>query len=387
MGGIEPGRGAVTFQGSWLDCYRANLWLRTANRVLVELARWPAPDGDALGAGAFALVSGVRRRPGDTRARVAPAPGIDIAALFHPDHSLVVHASASASRLRDVRWIAVKTKDGIVDAQRALHGRRSDVDKDNPHLALRVRVHRDQATLLLDTSGQSLDRRGYRERSVEAPLREHLAAACILAAEWDGVGPVVDPMCGSGTLLVEAGWLALGRSPGFLRDTWAFQNLPWFDKWAFQALRADRARVESAVDPETDSVEASEDEAPDSGPRRRTVRLIGLDRNEAAVEAARANLKKAFLRARIQHGYAGEFSPPSGPGLFVLNPPHGERLVEQHRQWERIGELLKQRYKGWRAVLLAGGDDRGRGIHLRPTREFQLWNGPLEASILVYDLY
>ena len=387
MPGIELGRGAVSFQGSWTDCYRANLWLRTANRVLVELARWPAPDGDALGAGAFALVSGVRRRPGDTRARVSPAPGVDTAALFSPDRSIAVHASASGSRLRDVRWIAVKTKDGIVDAQRALHGRRSDVDKDNPDLPLRLRVHRDQATLLLDTSGQSLDRRGYRERSVEAPLREHLAAACILASEWNGVGPVVDPMCGSGTLLVEAGWLALGRSPAFLRDTWAFQNLPWFDKWAFQGLRADRARVDAAASNEAEDGAEGGDEDSDSGPARRTVRLVGIDRNEMAVEAARVNLKNAFLRARIQQGYAGEFSPPRGPGLFVLNPPHGERLVEKDHQWERIGELLKQRYKGWRAVLMAGGDDRGRGIRLRPTREVQLWNGPLEASILVYDLY
>ncbi|HEX9671737.1 MAG TPA: hypothetical protein VGC93_19870 [Thermoanaerobaculia bacterium] len=346
----EPG--AVAFRGGWEDCWRTNWRLRTANRVLVELGSWEAPDGEALAAGARALAA-------------------ERADLLHPSRSLAVRASAAASRIRDPQWAALKVKDGLVDGQRQRWGRRSDVARERPDLPLRLRLHRDRATLLLDTSGEPLDRRGYRAVSTAAPVRETLAAACVLASGWDGRGPVVDPMCGSGTLLVEAGWLALGRPPGALRAEagggWAFERLPDFDAAAFAAVRR---------------------EAPPA-PGADTLRLAGRDRSAEAVRAARANLARAGLaeRAEVTHGDAFDLRPPAEPGLVVVNPPYGERVGGDDEQWRRLGDLLKHAFRGWRAAVLAGGPGLGKGIGLKPRRRIPVWNGPLEARLLVFDLY
>jgi 23S rRNA G2445 N2-methylase RlmL len=391
--GRERQRGAVRFAGGWRECWRANWRLRTANRVLVELASWPAADGAALAAGARALASGSAASsgaaggaggaggPGRPSAAAAgaveiAAPDLDLAALLHPDRSFAIQATAAASRIRDTRWAALSAKDGLVDGQRDRWGRRADVDRTSPELLLRLRLHADRATLLLDTSGEPLDRRGYRALSTGAPVRESLAAACILAAGWDGQGAVVDPMCGSGTLLVEAGWVALGIPPGRLRPRdqggagWAFERLPAFDAAELAAVRAEPLA------------------APGGG-----VRLVGNDRSAEALRAARANLERAGLRERAQliRGEAADCRPPAGrglaPGLVALNPPYGERSTADEGHWRGLGDLLKHHFQGWRAVVLAGGEGLGKHIGLRPRRRLPVKNGPLDARILVFDLF
>lgn len=355
----ERQRGAVAFSGSWEDCWRANVRLRTANRVLAELGSWDAGDGQDLAAGARALVGG--RSPARVR-----RTGIDVASLFHPDRSFVIQATATASGVRDTRWAALTVKDGIVDGQRDRWGRRSDVDREDPDLHLRLRLHRDHATLLLDTSGAPLDRRGYRAVSTAAPVREQLAAACVLASGWDGRGPVADPMCGSGTLLIEAGWFALGWPPGRLRRRWAFERLPGYDPQAFTAVL--------------------QEPLPTPGP---DVHLHGRDLSAEALSAARANLEQANLldRATLTRGDAAGIQLPEEPGLVLINPPHGDRLGTDADRWRVLGDLLKQRFKGWKAAVLAGGEDRGKHIGLRPRRRIPVMNGPLEGRILVFDLY
>jgi putative N6-adenine-specific DNA methylase len=180
---------------------------------------------------------------------------------------------------------------------------------------------------------------------------------------------VVDPMCGSGTLLIEAAWIALGLAPGHLRTGWAFERLPTFDPRAFAAVR--------------------QEVLPASGP---DVHLWGNDRSAEALRAARANVELAGVRSRttLHRGEAtgaGGFDPPPGPGLVVVNPPHGERLGTEAEGWRALGDLLKQRFKGWKAVILAGGEDRGKHIGLRPRRRIPVMNGPLEARILLFDLF
>lgn len=359
-------RGAAAFAGDWTVCWRANWRLRTANRVLVELGSWPAPDGAALAAGARALVAG--RLPGGGAERAVPG-----GPLLHPDRSFAIAATASASAVRDARWAALCVKDGLVDAQRERWGRRADVDRAAPDLQLRLRLHEDRAALLLDTSGEPLDRRGYRTLAAGAALRETLAAACVLASGWDGRGAVVDPMCGSGTLLVEAAWLALGVAPGWLRGQgaggWAFERLPGFDAAAFAAVRGE--------------------ELPAPG---RGVRLLGNDRSPEALRAARASLERAGLlgRSRLTRGEAADCRPPAdpgaAPGLVVVNPPYGVQSAAEPGQWRALGDLLKKRFAGWRAVVLAGGAGMGKEIGLRPRRRLPVKNGPLEARILVFDL-
>ena len=361
---IRRQRGAVTFRGGWPDCWRANWRLRTVNRVLVALGQWPGGDGDALAAGARALIAG--------RGQIRRG-GLDAGKLFHPRRTFSIRATTSASRIRDLRWAALKVKDGLVDGQRDRYGRRSSIDRDRPDLPLRLRLHHDRATLALDTSGESLDRRGYRVVTSQAPMREQLAAACVLAAGWNGRGPVVDPMCGSGTLLAEAAYLALGRAPGALRAAagrsasgWAFQRFEGYDAEAFAAIRRE----------------------PIPAPGR-NVELYGVDRQAQALRACRANLTRAGLggRARLRHADAFDFTPPEGPGLFLVNPAYGQRLAAEPGQWKQLGNLLKRRFTGWRAVVLAGGETLGKPIGLKPDRRIPVRNGPLAARILVFGIY
>lgn len=348
--------GGVRFRGDLGAGVRANWRLRTANRVLVELATWPAPDDERLYRGALELVAGAGAS-GDTG---------DMGDLFEPSRSLAVSATSSRSAIRDTRWIALRVKDGLVDGQRDRYGRRANVDRERPQVAYRLRLHEDRATLLVDTSGEPLDRRGYRVATTSAPVREQLAAAALAAADWNGRGPVIDPMCGSGTFLAEAGAVALGRAPNRLRSAWAFERLPGYRPELLERARAEPFPV------------------PDG-----SVRLIGADRDPGALAAARRNLAAAGLAAHsaLVAADAFELDPPASPGLVVVNPPHGERLAGGEETERRLGDLLKRRYRGWKAVVLAGGSTLGKAIGLRPTRRWPVWNGPLEARLLVFDLW
>jgi putative N6-adenine-specific DNA methylase len=360
--GVEPTRSAVRFQGGWTDVWRANYWLRTANRVLIEIATFPAATSEELYGGAAALIP--------QRGRAASrTPAVAVEDLLVPGRTFAVSATSSRSRLRDTRWIALKVKDAIADAQRARFRRRADVDPRRPDVPLRVWLHDDRATVLLDSSREPLDHRGYRKVSGTAPLREQLAAALVLASGWDGAGPVVDPMCGTGTLLVEAAWIALGRAPGSLREGWVFEDWPGFDARAF-------ARVRSGGAPAGVTPPAA-------------LRLHGRDLSTDAIRAARLNLEAAGLAEladlEVADGFA--FEPPATPGLVLMNPAYGERLETTDDEWKRIGDLLKQRYAGWRSVLIAGEPSFGKHVGLRPRRRIPVKNGPIDAKILVLDLY
>jgi putative N6-adenine-specific DNA methylase len=354
--------GGVAFDGTFADGLRANWRLRTANRVLVELASWPAADNDQLYAGARSLVE---KAPEAYLKRDGGAT-LPLAELFSPDRTFSIQATSSHSEIRDTRWIAMKVKDGIVDAQRERFNARSDIERSSPDVALRLRLFRDRATLLLDTSGEPLDRRGYRVSSTAAPLREQLAAAALLASGWNGRGPVVDLMCGSGTFLAEAGAIALGLAPNRLRNLWAFERLPGFDRELWRAIREEPIP------------------APDAA-----LKMTGVDIAREAIVASQRNLAAAGLLAQadLVVGDAFDFEPPEGPGLVVANPPHGERLPDSPELWRALGDTLKKKYRGWKAIIFAGGETQGKLLGLKPTRRFPVWNGPLEARVLMLDLW
>ena len=368
---VEPARSAVRFRGDWHDVWRANYWLRTANRVLVELSRFPASTSEELYRGAGALLD----------ERDAGLAGVRVADLLAPERTFAVAATSTHSRLSDTRWIALKVKDAIADAQRARFRRRADVDTRRPDVPLRVWLHDDRATVLLDSSREPLDRRGYRRVSGAAPLREQLAAACVLASGWDGSGPVVDPMCGTGTLLIEAAWIALGQAPGSLRERWAFERWPGFEAGTFARIRERHGgRGATTDDPPRPLVAAERGGAP---------WLHGRDTSNDAIRAARSNLDAAGLtpHADVDLGDAFAYVPPCEPGLVVVNPAYGERLETTNADWKQLGDLLKQHYAGWRCAIVTGAPDFGKHIGLRPRRRFPVKNGALDAKILVFDLY
>lgn len=334
---IEVGAVAFEAEHSAPAVRLANWKLRTANRVLLVLGGWKASNEQDLYYGAFRLVKGWR------------------GSLFAPEMTLSIRASSSASNLRDVGYIGLKVKDGIVDGQRENFGSRSSIDRDNPTLPLRVRLHRNRATLLFDTSGEPLDRRGYRVESTEAPLRETLAAAAILASGWDGTGPIVDPMCGSGTLLAEAAMISAGCSPQQLRRRFAFMGLQNHDRQAFQDLKSQEPPLEG-------------------------LDLYGGDLSEHALLATRDNLDELGLKVKLRNRDAiGSEPPPGGPGLLAVNPPHGARLAAP--DWRRVGTWLDEQYAGWARVMVVGAE---HDLGIEPAQAIPIRNGPLEGWILTF---
>ncbi len=341
VGDLRVGVGAVEFHGGLKTVWRCNLWLRTANRVLIELGSWKASNSEDLYRGARKLARAERE-------------------LFDPARTLSIRASTSGSNIGDVRHAALKCKDGLVDGQRDVHGIRSSVSRDEPDLPLRLRLHRNRATLLLDTSGDPLDHRGYRLNSPVAPVRESLGAAAILHSGWDGQGPVVDLFCGSGTLLAEAGWYAMGRPPGWLRQRFAFQRQPGFDRDAWRGVAAEPGEVLNA-----------------------DVRLYGVDIDSRALIASKNNLEEAELldQAALSKGDAYETAPPEiGPGLVAINPPHGERI--EVVDWEALGRHLRHDYSGWTLAVVAGEFDPRQAMRLPGLRALQVFNGPLRGHLL-----
>lgn len=350
---LETDQGGIRFRGTSRDATRACYWLRSANRVLLELESFPASDETNLYWGVVRAYDNSRGDP------------LGLESLLLPERSFAVKATSQKSRLRDSRWIALKVKDALVDAQRRRHGSRSRIDREQPDLPLRLRLSRDRASLLLDLVGEPLDRRHYRVRTVSAPLRETLAAAMVLAAEWDSPPALVlDPMCGSGTLLAEAASLLLGLPPLRLRKTWRFE------RWPELGRELDTVRREPL---------------PVLSPN---VRLIGWDRDPGALQAARSNLEAAGLADRIELACVDALTePPPGPGgLLLCNPPFGARLATEERFWREFGNWLKHRFPGWRAVLLAGRPELVAWLGLRPLRRHPVGHGPLDARILVLDL-
>jgi putative N6-adenine-specific DNA methylase len=341
--------GGVQFCGDQALVGRANLWLRTANRVLLRLAAFPCTTPDDL-------YRGVQQ--------------VSWADWLTPDMTLAVSCTLKDSQITHSGYAALKAKDAIVDAMRAHYGARSSVNPRDPDLPVQLYINRNHCTLYLDTSGVPLDHRGYRLERGEAPLREHLAAALVLLSGWQGEVPLYDPFCGAGTILAEAAMIATNRAPGLLRDSFAFQRWPMH---SVPLWRDERAAAEAAQRPLSTAI-------------------MGSDQSAAVLKHARANLERAGITSGVGCSVRSfsDFTPDQGPGVIICNPPYGERmgdeaaLVQLYRQ---LGDVLKQRCGGSRAFVLTRQGMLAKEVGLRPTRRYVLWNGPIECRLLHFDLY
>ena len=345
----KPGKGGVTFRTDRAGLYRANLWLRTASRVLVQLALFPCSNPAELYAGVHAI------------------PWQE---LITPDMTLAVDCSLRDSALTHSGFVALKTKDAVVDRIRESCGKRPNVDTASPDVRINVHLHKNACTISLDSSGDSLDRRGYRLERNEAPLRETLAAAVIALTGWDGSIPLADPMCGSGTIPVEAALLAAHIPPGLQRE-FGFQRWLDFDSGLWRKIY----------------VEA------EGGISRLPVGLItGYDLDNRALLLAGRNTAKAGLEGQIHffHAALQEFQPEGDKGVVILNPPYGKRLGEEEDLRElycQIGDVMKKRCRGWTGYVLTGNLELAKYIGLKASRRYVLYNGAIECRLLKYDLY
>ncbi len=349
-----PGRGGVELRTDLAGAYRACLWSRIAGRLLMPIASFEADDADAL---------------------YRQALDVDWSAHMQPEGSLAVDFTGVRPAVEHARYAQQRTKDAVVDRFRDAHGIRPDVDTKAPDLRIHVHQKRAATTVSIDLSGESLHKRGYREATVEAPLKEHLAAAMLLRGDWPRIaadgGGLVDPMCGSGTLLIEAAWMAGDVAPGLLRTRFGFQ------RW----LGHDDALWKDLIDEALERQEAGAGRIPP---------IVGYDRDGRAIKAAIGNIERAGLRGavHVEKRELGQAAPPKGisNGLLATNPPYGERLGDDHELmplYVRLGDLLKRRFAGWDALVLNGA---GCEIGLKPTRSWAMRNGPIECRLERFEL-
>ncbi len=362
---VQETRAGATFEGTLETAYLACLWSRIANRILLPLKTFPAPNPEKLYGGAKSI------RWSDH----VSASGT-IAVDFSTTHSEITHS----------HYGALKVKDAIVDQLRSVQGERPSVDIKRPDLRVNVYLNADQATVSIDLSGESLHRRGYRDESVPAPMKENLAGAILAFANWrkvaDEGGSFIDPMCGSGTLPIEAALIAARIAPGLARDYHGFKGWLQHDEELWARL-CDEARDLEIRDPKKQPV------------------IVGYDRDIQAVRAALAHVERAGLRGRvhIERRDFSELEPvPSHAavadgalqGLVVINPPYGERLGEEEELktlYAQIGDTFKKKFQGWEGYVLTGSPELGKEIGLKPARRIPLFNGAIECRLFRYELF
>ncbi len=301
----------------------------------------------------------------------ATARKLDWDAILTPRRTFAIVAHVSRSRITHSQYAAQRLKDAVVDHFRERTGERPSVDRRDPDVWLNLHISRDRATIALDVGGGALHRRGYRVESVDAPLQETLAAAIIRTTGWRGEGPLLDFMCGSGTLLAEA-WLSLTRvPPGWRRvDDPAPAVMPDFDAAAWRRVTASARDAHTPADPAL---------------------VVGSDRDPAAVGAARANLAVLPGGEAIKVRRADFRDVPAPEGaVIVVNPPYGVRLRERKEVeilYKAMGDHLKHECRGARAFVLCGDTELVKRVGLRPKRRLPFWNGGLECRLIELELY
>jgi putative N6-adenine-specific DNA methylase len=338
----------VSFSGPFELVYIANLHSRIASRILWRVAHFPYRTEDEVYQGA-------------TR--------VQWNHHFNADRTIKVETNAHRSPVKSLDFITLRVKDAIADQFRGATGKRPSVETRQPDVRIHVFLDDQTCTLYVDTSGESLFKRGRRDHVGEAPLKKNLAAGILRLAGWTPGMPLLDPMCGAGTFLSEAAEMSLGRAPGRHRD-FAFAKLARFNEATWDRMVANAKKVERPLE---------------------KLPIHGSDLQGRSLGHAALNLREAGLEDAVTLKQANllELSPPTAGGFIVTNPPYGVRLGEKEdlaQFYPRLGDTLKQKFDGWTAFIFSGDPELPKLIRLKPARKTVLYNGALECRLYEYRM-
>ena len=341
---------AVAFSGDKACLYRANLRLRTALRILLPIHSFVVREEKDLYEGIKAMIW---------------EEHLDV------DGTLAIHCTLHSDHFTHSQYLSLLAKDAIADRFRERSGRRPSVDLEMPSLSIHLFVRGDECVVSLDSSGGSLHRRGYRELTNLAPINEVLAAGLVLLSGWDRKCPFVDPMCGSGTILIEAAMLAANIPPGYHRERFGFEGWKDFDKKLWQTVF---------------------DEAVDAIDHQNKPAIIGGEISPHVARKALSNVASAELKDRVEvkHCAFADLDAPEGDGILIMNPPYGERMDKDEdidALYTMIGDTLKKKWAGWSAWVLTSNLEAAKHIHLAAKPRIKLYNGSLECRFMRYELY
>jgi len=345
---ITPIKRAVTCTGDKEILYKANLHLRTALRVLVPIITFKAKTEDELYKEIY---------------------NFDWSVYITEKNTFAIDAVAFSDYFKHSKYLALKTKDAIADQFRDKSGNRPSVDLNNPDLQVNVHVSNDQFTVSLDSSVESLHRRGYRNPLHKAPLNEALAAGMLKIAKWHKDIPLIDPMCGTGTILMEAAMIACDIPPAFKRKSFGFMSWVDYDKALWEKIYTE---AENKI-------------------RYPKVNIVGGDNNASAVDMAKtASLDFRLNRQiRIVRSNMEDHMPTAPRGMMITNPPYGERLTMDSINdfYKKLGTHLKKNYTDWQAWVITSNFEALKHVGLRPDSKHTLYNGPLECKYVAYDMF
>jgi putative N6-adenine-specific DNA methylase len=345
---VQGTAGGVGFSGTWETCYRANLWSRLASRVLWRVGEFDYANEDDI---------------------YAAARAVNWFDLFDVNRTLRVYVTAQKSPVKSLEFVTLRVKDAVCDRFRDDVGRRPDVDRADPDVRVHVFLEEKRGALYLDTSGEPLFKRGWRAETVEAPLRENLAAGIVVLTGWTFDQPLLDPMCGGATLLVEAAAMARGRAPGMKRS-FGFEKLDSFSGVLWKELR------EAAAQPAKHA------------PR---LALFGSDADAKVLAVAQRNLAAAGVERWVELEAVDVLKrkAPAEAGVMIANPPYGERIGEAEelaRFYPKLGDALKRQFAGWNCFFFTADRRMEKLIRLQPARRTPLYNGALECRLFEFRM-
>ncbi|EDX85865.1 Putative RNA methylase family UPF0020 [Synechococcus sp. PCC 7335] len=347
---VQPGFCGAAFKGDRALLYKVNLWARLPFRILLRLSEFDCATAEDL-------FAGVQR--------------IDWSQYLTPDLTLAVNATGKTNALNHTHFTSLQVKNAIVEQQLEAFDQRSDVDTYEPDLRINVHLHKNRATLSLDSSGDSLHRRGYRPAVGAAPLKESLAAALIQLSGWQPNQAFFDPLCGSGTLPLEAGLQALQVAPGLFRERFGFETWLDYDDELWESMLT----------------EAEEQQKEDL-----SAFVGGSDRDPNVLIQAHSNAQKCGIEHLVdfRQNELADIEAPADSGILLCNPPYGERLgkdTDLGAFYKLLGNVLKQRFKGWTAYILSGNKALSSNIGLRSASRTPVYNGALLCQLMKYELY